>query len=154
MMKELGEKIRGQRMVILGLGNSMHGDDGVGPAIIDHLRGRVEATLIDAEEVPENHLGQIEAARPEVVIIIDAIEMGTEPGDVVVFEISQVDSWGKLTHNPTLGMLARVIHACTGAEVVVVGIQPASAKFGAGLSAPVLQALHTLGEWFQKIENS
>lgn len=151
MLVKLSEKIRGRQIVIIGLGNSMHGDDGLGPALIDMLKGRVEATLIDAEDVPENYLGMIESACPDDVLIVNAVEMGAEPGEVVVFEMDQINSWSKFTHNPTLGRLAKVLQTCTGAKIVLLGVQPVSTQFGAGLSQPVLRTIQNLCDWFQKV---
>lgn len=152
-MKDLDNRIRRQRTVILGIGNSLHGDEGIGPALIDLLQGRVGATLIDAKDVPENYLNQIEAAHPELVLIINSIDMGIEPGCVVVFEVNQIGGWSKLTHNYALRWLSTAIYDRTGADVVLVGVQPASKQFGEGLSAPVVQTLNNLGDWFQRTEN-
>jgi hypothetical protein len=44
--------------------------------LVDFLHVRVEATLINAGEVPENYLSSIHAAQPEVVLIIAALELG------------------------------------------------------------------------------
>jgi Ni,Fe-hydrogenase maturation factor len=47
-------RVRGNRTVILGIGNPLQGDDGVGPSLVDFLHGWDAATLINAGEVPEN----------------------------------------------------------------------------------------------------
>ncbi len=62
MLDTLAIKLPGKRTVILGVGNPLHGDDAIGPNLVDRLRGRLEATLINAGEVPENYLSTIRAA--------------------------------------------------------------------------------------------
>ncbi len=80
MIEQLRERLQGKRTLILGIGNSMRGDDGVGPALIERLQGKVSATLIDGGEVPENYLGPIEAAGPEAVLIVDAADLKAAAG--------------------------------------------------------------------------
>ena len=54
MLDALSTRLCGKRTVILKVGNILEGDDAVGPYLVDLLHGRVEATLINAGEVPDN----------------------------------------------------------------------------------------------------
>jgi hydrogenase 3 maturation protease len=144
MLEDLAQRIRGKRTVIFGVGNPLQGDDAVGPSLVDLLHGRVEATLIDGGDVPENYLSAIKAARPEVVLIVDAVELGAEPGCVAVVDADRLRAIGTFTHNPGLAFLAVFIQDATDAEVLLVGIQPAETHFADKLSKPVEQTLHSL----------
>ncbi|MHC4364602.1 MAG: hypothetical protein ACYSTJ_03955 [Planctomycetota bacterium] len=54
------KKLRGPKTVIVGIGNILKGDDGVGPLICQQLRGNeICAELIDAGTVPENYIQPI-----------------------------------------------------------------------------------------------
>jgi hydrogenase 3 maturation protease len=143
-MDELATKLRGKRTVILGVGNLLQGDDAIGPILVDSLHGRVEATLINGGEVPENYLSTIKAAQPEVVLIIVAIELGAEPGCVIVLNADRIRAIGNFVRNPGLAFLAVMIQDSTNAEVLLVGIQPQATSFAAELSPPVHQALFDL----------
>ncbi len=81
--------------VIVGVGNRGRGDDGAGPALIDSLRGRTRARLVEAEEVPESYLGEITAGEADTVLLVDAVDFGGRPGEVGLF------SRGELRGQPT-----------------------------------------------------
>lgn len=68
-------------LLIIGLGNPLMGDDGMGPAIIDRLQGLSlpdEVGLLDAG-VPGLALLDI-WQEEDKVWLIDAVDMGLEPG--------------------------------------------------------------------------
>ena len=146
MLDALAKRLRGKRTVILGVGNLLQGDDAIGPSLVDLLHGRVEATLINAGEVPENYLSSIRAAQPEVVLIIVAIELGSDPGCIAILDADRLRAIGNFTRNPGLAFLAVMIQDGTGAEVLLVGIQPERTTFASGLSNPVIKTLQTLEE--------
>lgn len=122
----------------------MRGDDAVGPTLVDLMQGRVEATLIYGGEVPEIYLSTIRATQPEVVLIIVALELGVEPGSIVVLDTDRLRAIENFTRNPGLAVLAVMIQDGTGAEVIVVGIQPEDTLFAAHMSEPVNTTLHNL----------
>jgi hydrogenase 3 maturation protease len=146
MLDELARHLHGKRTVILGIGNPLQGDDAVGSNLVDILHGRVEATLINGGEVPENYLSSIRAAQPELVLIIVALELGAEPGCVVVLDADRLRAIENFTRNPGLAFLAVMIQDGTGAEVILVGVQPQATMFAAELSLPVQTTLHNLEE--------
>ena len=151
MLEYLANRIRGKRTVILGVGNPLQGDDAVGTSLVDLLQWRVDATLIYGGEVPENYLSSIKAARPEVVLIVDAVELGAEPGCMTVLDADRLRAIGNFTHNPGLAFLAVIIQDATGADVMLVGIQPDETYFDIGLSKPVDQTLHNLCDMLQRV---
>jgi hydrogenase 3 maturation protease len=144
MLNDLARRLRGKRTVILGIGNPLQGDDAIGPTLVDFLQGRVDATLINAGEVPENYFSAIHAAQPEVVLIIVALELGAEAGCVAVVDADRLRAIENFTRNPGLAFLAVMIQDETGAEVILVGVQPEETAFAAELSRPVHQTLHNL----------
>jgi hydrogenase 3 maturation protease len=146
MLNELARRLRGKRTVILGIGNPLQGDDAIGPSLVDFMHGRVDATLINAGEVPENYLSSIQAAQPEVVLIIVALELGAEAGCVAIMDADRLRAIENFTRNPGLAFLAVLIQDSTGAEVILVGVQPEETAFAAELSYAVHQTLNTLEE--------
>jgi hydrogenase maturation protease HycI len=146
MLDDLARKLRGKRTVILGVGNPLQGDDAIGPNLVDFLHGRIEATLVNGGEVPENYLSLIRAAQPEVVLIVVALELGAEPGCVVVLDADRLRAIGNFTRNPGLAFLVVMIQDGTGAEIILVGIQPETTVFVSELSKPVHQTLQNLEE--------
>ena len=63
------------------IGNATGGDDAVGPYIARQLK-KTEVQAINCETVPENYTSVVKKQNPEVLIIIDAVEMGLLPGDI------------------------------------------------------------------------
>ena len=124
--------------------------DGMGPALIERLQGKVAARLIDAGEVPENYSGPIEAAGAEVILIVDAADLkavaGATAGDVALIELEQLGKTGISTHNASLGLLASVVQRLTGADVLVLAVQPKVNSFGAAMSEEVGRTLERLEE--------
>jgi hydrogenase 3 maturation protease len=146
MLNELARRLRGKRTVILGIGNPLQGDDAIGPSLVDFMHGRVDATLINAGEVPENYFSSIQAAQPEVVLIIVALELGAEAGCVAIMDADRLRAIENFTRNPGLAFLAVLIQDSTGAEVILVGVQPEETAFAAELSNAVHQPINTLEE--------
>jgi hydrogenase maturation protease len=151
MLDELAELLHGKKTVILGVGNPLQGDDAIGPRLVDVLQGRVEATLINAGQVPENYMSSIKAAQPEIVLIIVALELGAEPGYIVMLDVDRLRAIENFTCNPGLVFLALMIQDGTGAEVILVGIQPETTAFASELSPPVLQSMLNLESLLENV---
>ena len=47
---ELSRRLKG-KVLLIGTGNTLRGDDGIGPALIGLLEGKVKASLLDADDV-------------------------------------------------------------------------------------------------------
>jgi len=69
------------KYVLMGIGNELNGDDGVGNTLAREFveRGWL---AIPCETVPENFVSVIEREKPEVLVMVDAAEMDIEPGDL------------------------------------------------------------------------
>ncbi|HEY3421784.1 MAG TPA: hydrogenase maturation protease, partial [Methanocellaceae archaeon] len=78
----LSQRFRGkcqERIVFVGVGNRMRGDDGLGPVLIDMLKDRV-SHAIDAGSTPENCTSVVKRLKPEVIVFIDAVKFDKQPG--------------------------------------------------------------------------
>src|SRR5574342_1429847 len=98
MFTELKARLEGKRVLILGVGNRLRGDDAAGPLLVEHLQGKVDIPLIDAGDVPENYLGPIEESGADLVLIIDATDMDADAGAIGIFNIDQVQDKSVSTH--------------------------------------------------------
>ena len=82
-----------QRIVILGIGNLLRGDDGVGVRVIEELerRGNLpsEVELIDGGTGGPTLMVHFEGAR--ALIIIDAVNLDAEPGTVRVVGLEEIE---------------------------------------------------------------
>ncbi|MFO7976198.1 MAG: hydrogenase 3 maturation endopeptidase HyCI [Candidatus Hydrogenedentota bacterium] len=136
----------GKRAILVGIGNSVRGDDGAAPALIQKLDGQCDCTCINAESTPENYLGLIVRQRPDIVLFIDAFDMHLKPGEWRVFEGCDIAETSLHTHAISLGLLLQFLRKQTQAQILVLGIQPRRIAFGEGLSAEVETAVNAIAQ--------
>ncbi|MHC4159253.1 MAG: hydrogenase 3 maturation endopeptidase HyCI [Planctomycetota bacterium] len=145
-------KLRNSATVIVGIGNVLKGDDGVGPLVCEQLAGKTSAELIDAGTVPENYIQPIIKKSPQNLLVIDAIDFGAPPGTIRIFEPEQLSSHAFSTH--TLSPRLFVDLVCQDirrdpalrepVNVYFVGIQPAQTQLGQSISPQASQAVQRL----------
>ena len=133
--------------LILGVGNPLRRDDGVGPEIIDLLFKGVNApylpphvTIMDGGT---DGLGLIEYFKEyKKVILVDAVLMGMPPGTVKVFKpddaLFHIGGDSLSTHGfgiPELIKLAKELDILP--DLTIIGIQAENTDYGKGLSESV-----------------
>ncbi len=126
------------KIAILGVGNRMRGDDGVGPAAVEllekELDGNNDVLLLDCGLAPESFSGKVEKFGPEKIIIIDATDMGMEPGSVEVLDHTKIKGSLISTHKLPLLLMIEYLQKRIGAEITFVGCQPEGHAFGSKMS--------------------
>jgi len=135
----------------LGVGNDLRGDDGLGSLLAKGLKGKVKGIIFDGGGTPENYIGKIIKERPDVVLIVDALDMGGNPGEVTMWRAEGLSGEEFSTHHLSLPLLASVIKSETGAEIYAIGVQPMRTSFGEGLSPPVERALEGVRDVLMKV---
>jgi len=125
---------------LVGVGNPLRGDDGVGPWIVGAVRDALSGTrvrVIDAQDVPENFVPAIARGDCRNVVFIDAVAAEGVPGTVVFGPLAHfAEEEGFSTHKLALSMSRRYLEAA-GKKVFLLGIVPASLDFGEGLTAEI-----------------
>jgi hydrogenase maturation protease len=130
-------------MTVIGLGNRLRGDDGIGPHVIEaltYMKNDDEFHLIDAGSDAFTVLDHL--LRPQPLLLIDCALMGKEPGEIGLFPLS-VEVTPAATGAISLHgySLAEVIHlASQTGELThgsIIGIEPQTIEFNQGLSAKV-----------------
>jgi hydrogenase 3 maturation protease len=145
-------KLSGSKTVIVGIGNTLKGDDGVGPLVCQQLQNaKVCAGLIDAGTVPENYIQPIIKKTPQNLIIIDAIDFGALPGKMSIFKPEQLNSSVFSTHTLSPRLFIDLIHQEIDVDVYIVGVQPAQTQLGQPVSAQVNKAVQLLIDSLSKI---
>lgn len=141
-----------QSVVLLGLGNILHSDDGVGPQAIERLRAdpRVPdgVALIEGGTLGLELLTHIWDA--VCLIVLDAVDVGLTPGEIIRVsgeELQSLPGKGNV-HQLGLGdlLVAMRILARKPPEVILLGVQPATTDWGTGLSPAVEKSLASLVE--------
>lgn len=139
----LQTRLRG-KVVVVGVGNPLRGDDAAGSLLARQLVAAPGLLVIDAEEVPENVVGEVAAACPDTVVFVDAADFGGEPGSIAVVESDHAEAISATTHRLPLGITMRYVAARTGADVFLLGVQPGQRTFGAPPSAEVADSVGAL----------
>ena len=130
--------------VVIGVGNPLMGDDGLGIAALERLRDgwRFEphVELLDGGTWGLNLLPDVEAARR--VLFIDAIDVSAEPGTLVELERDEIPRFLARKLSPHQIDVKEVLalselRGTLPEELVAVGLQPDSVEMRASLS-PVL----------------
>lgn len=127
--------------VLMGLGNPLAGDDGVGLRVAEGLLG-TDWVVIPAGISPENALGLIQKLRPELLVVVDAAEMGLPTGSFRILPLEWVPRFLGSTHGLPLGFLIEIIRGAAR-RVVLIGVQPGR-RSGEGLSPEVERAAEEL----------
>ena len=129
------------RVLIVGIGNRQRGDDGVGPVLIDKLSSAGFTNILDVGTVPENYTKFIIQYCPDTIILADALSFGGRPGDWKIFTPDECNEYGFSTHNASLSLFASYIQQNIPARIFILGIQPATTEFQAGLSPELEQTV-------------
>jgi hydrogenase 3 maturation protease len=147
--QQIRDRLKG-RVAIVGVGNRLRGDDAAGPELIRRLESSQlaildsELFLIDVGEVPENFLQKIAGHKPDVILLVDAVNFQRSPGSVEIIELDAVGEQGLSTHHVSLKLAMMYLKEETEADVFILGIQPRSLEMHGGLSEPVEQAINQI----------
>jgi hydrogenase 3 maturation protease len=141
------------KIVVCGVGNRMRGDDAVGPMVIDNLRGKTKAMLIDCGEAPESFLGKIEKAKPGMVIIVDAVQMDKSPGSVEPIDVKEITGAVMSSHNIPLTLFLEYIRNRMSCEIIFLGIQPKSTGLDADVSPECGEAVSKAAKIISRLIN-
>ncbi|WP_295602685.1 hydrogenase maturation peptidase HycI [uncultured Methanobrevibacter sp.] len=123
-----------EKLIVLGVGNELKSDDGIGPFIIKKLQfeniENKKLILIDGQTVPENFTGKIRKEKPTHLIIIDACLMNSNPGDMQIVDRYDFASIGISTHSMSLSFFVKYLEKDTDFKITFVGIEPESMDWG------------------------
>ena len=139
---------------IVCVGSELRGDDGAGPAVARQLADTVPWAVYDTRNAPENFLMKIVRAKPESIILIDALDFAAAPGTVRVFAPEDLTGQGPSTHGPAPLAFLDLLHTMHPCPRAVVGIQPAATDTGQPLTPPVRRAVTLLARAFRHLAAS
>jgi len=129
--------------LILTVGSVLRGDDAAGPLLAKMLMDDPASgwEVIDGGQTPEDELAVIRRKSPDYLLVVDAADMGLEPGAVRILHEEEVfTDYLITTHSLPLTYLLSELKACCK-EVVFLGIQPSHTEFFAPLHDDVLAAV-------------
>ena len=147
-LEHLKEHLKG-KVVILGIGNLLRSDDGIGSLIASRIKEKIPHIVYDAGSSPENYLGKIIKDNPDTVVLIDAVDFGGSPGEFRVVEPHDIQSINLFsTHNASIYLTVNYLKAQIQADIIFLIIQPKNIAFGDTLTPEITKTLDTLEKWF------
>ena len=139
--------------VVLGIGNPLGGDDGAGPCLVRMLKRRPqrrnqpssETAAIDAATAPESYTSTIRQHQPDLLILVDAADMGLPPGALRAIPPEKISVLSFSTHHMPLSTFIFYVQEFCG-KVLLIGVQPERTEMGKRLSSAVRKSMIDLGE--------
>ncbi|MFH1519564.1 MAG: hydrogenase 3 maturation endopeptidase HyCI [Candidatus Omnitrophota bacterium] len=153
MQNKLKDILKG-KVVIVGIGNIIRGDDGFGPALINKIKDETRAVCIDAGSAPENYIGKIIKEKPDTVLIIDAVYLGRNPGEYEILEEEDIVKCGFTTHDISPAMFMECLTKETEADIYMFGVQPKTIELGSELSLSLRQTLREVARLIRESFNA
>jgi hydrogenase maturation protease len=141
----------GQATLVVGLGNPLRGDDGVGIRVVQALAEYDLPHNVEVLDGGTQGLGLVNLLEGQQrVIFVDAADVGQTPGNFVRFTLSEARLLGNETQLSvhTAGLREALLLAqalkMLPPEVIIFGMQPESLAWESGLSPPVEAGLANL----------
>ncbi len=134
------------RVAVIGIGNPLMGDDGIGPRLVPELEGSVSG--VDLIDMGTGGMQLVHVlAQYGTVVIIDSADMGLRPGDSKLFSPEEVVSL-KETRSYSLHDwdIIRSIEISrelgeVPERILILAVQPASLEMDERLSPEVEQGI-------------
>jgi hydrogenase 3 maturation protease len=127
-----------KKYILMGIGNTLRGDDGIGSIIAQGFKDR-DWLSIDCGVVPENFTSIIKKNRPDLVVIIDAVEMELKSGEFRIISPYRISTLHLTTHSMPLSFLISYLKEYTQ-ELIFIGIQPKIIDYSNSVSPKVLKS--------------
>lgn len=122
------------KFLLLGIGENRMGDDGAGQYItfnLDRFNGRSNLLIINGGITPEERLQEIIDFQPELMIILDVIDIPGSPGTIGIFEETQMQNYLPISSHsmPLPVFVDRCRQYIPHIKMKLLGIKPFSLEF-------------------------
>jgi hydrogenase maturation protease len=119
-----------KKKLFVGIGNILKKDDGVGVYISKKIKNRSDISTLTVEASIENYIGKINILNPDILILIDCVDMKSAAGTFTLLTLNQIHDLTFNTHNISLRRLSEFFSM----PVYILGIQPEKIDFGENIS--------------------
>jgi hydrogenase maturation protease len=119
-----------KKILFVGIGNLLKKDDGVGVYISINIKNTLKISGLTVEVSLENYIGKINSLDPDILVLIDCVDMKAAPGTHKLMSISRIHDLTFNTHNISLSKLSEFFKM----KVYLLGIQPEKIDFGENMS--------------------
>jgi hydrogenase 3 maturation protease len=132
VLDELGNLLeqKDKKILFVGIGNLLKMDDGVGVYISRKIRNEGKISALNAETSIENYIGKINSMNPDLLVLIDCMELNSAPGTCKLLDICEIEDLTFNTHNISVRRLSEFFDM----PVFILGIQPEKIDFGENIT--------------------
>lgn len=113
------------KYLLVCIGNRDGGDDAVGPFIADEL-GNIKLNdieVLNVETYLENYTGVIKQKKPDILYLIDAIDMNLNSGEIRIVPKEKIGLMHVSTHGIPLSVFVNYLSQYIS-KIAIIGIQP------------------------------
>ncbi len=119
-----------KKIAVLGIGNDLRSDDGLGLFFIDKLDIDDPRIMIEnVGSVPEGFTKSLADFKAERIIMVDAADMRKPPGHVELITKDRIGGIAISTHGMPLSFLMMHLEQETSGKTILIGIQPKSIQY-------------------------
>ena len=148
--KEETESLK--QTLIVGVGNPLLGDEGIGPYAVRNLSQLPMPPDVDLLDCGCDLLNLVSYMdKPKKIIILDAIRAGGKPGRIYRFDLDELETIQTTTRSAhqlqtvdALRLLKKVCPCLSRCEIIVIGIEPKVMELSGDLSEEVTESIADL----------
>jgi hydrogenase maturation protease len=128
---------------VLGIGNTLRGDDGIGSVVIEALQKENLPESIQLFDIGSDAFSIIDHFENEQpVLVIDCAQMGKEPGEVIKFDVKDenlpiLDKAISIHGFGFSDVYKMAKNLYENIQCTIIGVQPKSLEFNTGLSEEI-----------------
>ena len=135
---------------IIGIGNTLRGDDGIGPYIINELKNAKLPEAVQLLDIGSDAFSVIDHLISEYpVLVIDCAQMDKRPGEIVIFEVQEknLSILEKAISLHGFGFadvykMAKILN--DNIQCTIIGVQPKLLRFNSDLSEEVKKSIPSI----------
>ncbi len=136
----------------MGIGHRLKNDDAfgslLGEELANHLVDNENFRAIDCGTTPQNFLKPAAEFNPDVVLLVDAVRLPKQAGDLILVKPEEVSLTGFSTHNFSPAFLFDKLKERTGAEIKILCLIPQSTATGTELTEVCRKSYEELLNYF------
>ena len=113
------------KIIVVGVGNPLSCVDRIGLDVVEHMRQILISRNVDlalAYNTPENILSKFLTSDHTHLLIVDAVDAGKKPGDVILIRYDEVLTETMTTHTIPMNLMLKAIEE-QGKKTLIIGIQ-------------------------------
>jgi len=145
------------RVAIIGIGNPLRGDDGLGPLVIQKLKKEnlpKNVKLFNCGATPETFTSHVKRFQPTHIIMVDSAHLNIEVGEAKLVSAENIGGLTVSTHNLPLNLFAEYLQEETKAEIILLAVQPKKIDYNTEITSELRKAAERLSEDIREVFRS